>query len=172
MKQILITTFTALGLLLSGASHALQILKPDGTRTEAQIVGKKLMIRDATGKLWTPARDGTYKTNDGKALIVQGGTIAATRGGSAMGADKPEPKPGPKPDKMTTPRMGGPAAIRGGSAMESDKPEPKPGPKPDKMTTPRMGGPAATTPGGLRQVPVKALPMPQGTERLGEQPGR
>ena len=62
-------------------------------------------------------------------------------------SDKPEPKPGPKPDKMTAPRMGNPAGVRDGRMKQSDKPEPKPGPKPDKMT-----------------APGQALPMPQGTQ--------
>mgnify|MGYP001619372591 CR=1 FL=1 len=239
-RKILITALIAIGLSLSGVSHAvpLSITKPDGTKTVANVEGNKLMLRDATGKLWISAGDGTYKTNDGKTLIVKGGIIAAqsgstaapiigpldnkakgkggiigpnfnppaspmkqgpgkllpavqkpsasgmggsaaTRGGMVMESDKPEPKPGPKPDKMMAPRMGGSAATRGGMVMESDKPEPKPGPKPDKMmaprmggsaatrggllmdkpadkmTTPRMGGPAAAAPGGLRQGPCE-----------------
>lgn len=76
------TALFVLGLSLSGASHALLIWKPDGTRSEAQVVGNRLMLVDANNRL-TPARDGTYKTDAGKAIVVQGGVIATP---GALGA--------------------------------------------------------------------------------------
>lgn len=88
MHKILITAFIAIGVSLSAASYAFSILKADGTRTEAYVDGNKLKLRDATGKLWLPASDGTYKTSDGKTLIVQGGIIAAQ-----SGVLMPSPKP-------------------------------------------------------------------------------
>lgn len=72
--KLLITTLTTLGLSLSGASHALLIWMPDGTKAEAQVGGNKLMLQDATGNL-KAARDGIYKTGKGQALKVQDGVI-------------------------------------------------------------------------------------------------
>ena len=78
--KILITALIAIGFSLSGASHALSVLKPDGTRSVANVEGNKLMLRDATGKLWLLASDGTYKTDDGRTLYVKGGIIGAQSG--------------------------------------------------------------------------------------------
>lgn len=77
--KLLMTLLTALGLSLSGAGHALLIMMPDGAKTDAQVVDNKLMLQDVTGKL-TLARDGTYRTDSGKAIVVQGGIIT-TQGG-------------------------------------------------------------------------------------------
>ncbi len=78
--KILITALIAIGFSLSGVSHALSVLKPDGTRSVANVEGNKLMLRDATGKLWLLASDGTYKTDDGRTLFVKGGIIGAQSG--------------------------------------------------------------------------------------------
>ncbi len=182
-RKILITALIAIGLSLSGVSHAvpLSITKPDGTKTVANVEGNKLMLRDATGKLWISAGDGTYKTNDGKTLIVQGGIIAAQSGSTAAPIVGPldnkakgkggivgpmfnppaspmKQGPGkllPAVQKPSASGMGSPAATRGGMVMESDKP----GPKPDKK-----GGMLDPT-NGQRLGPAEATPMPQGTQR-------
>ena len=75
--KILITALIAIGFSLSGVIHAVPIpvTNPDGSKAVANVEGNKLMLRDATGKLWLPAGDGTYKTSDGKAIIVKGGII-------------------------------------------------------------------------------------------------
>ena len=78
--KILIAALIAIGFSLSGVSHALSVLKPDGTRSVANVEGNKLMLRDATGKLWLLASDGTYKTDDGRTLFVKGGIIGAQSG--------------------------------------------------------------------------------------------
>ena len=78
--KILITALIAIGFSLSGVSHALSVLKPDGTRSVANVEGNKLMLRDATGKLWLLASDGAYKTDDGRTLYVKGGIIGAQTG--------------------------------------------------------------------------------------------
>ena len=78
--KILISALIAIGFSLSGVSHALSVLKPDGTRSVANVEGNKLMLRDATGKLWLLASDGTYKTDDGRTLYVKGGIIGAQSG--------------------------------------------------------------------------------------------
>lgn len=72
--KILMPTLIALGLSMSGTVHALLIMMPDGTKAEAQVSGNKLMLFDATGKSIL-ARDGTYKTSTGSAIVVQGGII-------------------------------------------------------------------------------------------------
>ena len=86
--KILITALIAIGFSLSGVIHAVPIAvtKPDGSKAVANVEGNKLMLRDATGKLWLPAGDGTYKTSDGKAIIVQGGIIAAQSGNAGAPA--------------------------------------------------------------------------------------
>ena len=189
--KILITALIAIGFSLSGASHALSVLKPDGTRAVANVEGNKLMLRDATGKLWLLASDGTYKTDDGRTLYVKGGIIGAqresggrprsyvaSRFGLALDTDN-KAKAGviapmkQSPDKLlpavqpAAPGMGSPAATRGGLLM--DKPPDKPSPpKPDKMLAPSMGSPAATQRGLLMESDkpgneVKPGPKPDKT---------
>lgn len=111
--KILITTLTALGLLLSGAGHADEVyFQPNGTQVQGQVVGNKLMLHDATGML-TPARDGIYKTGNGKAVVVQGGIIAT------QGTDKL--LPAVQKPSASAQRMDSPAATRGGMAMKDKK---------------------------------------------------
>ena len=147
--KILITALIAIGFSLSGASHALSVLKADGTRSVANVEGNKLLLRDATGKRWLPASDGTYKTSDGKTLLVQGGIIGPTDSKAKVGVIAPK-KQGP--DKLlpavqpAAPGMGSPAATQRGLLMQPDKPgnEVKPGPKP-----------AILNPNAFAQTPYK-----------------
>lgn len=90
--KILITTVTALGLLLSGPAHALLIMLPNGTHAEAQVEGNKLLLPDATGKL-LPAIDGRYQTAEGKLLIVKGGVLTILSGGTKSTRSKTKALP-------------------------------------------------------------------------------
>ena len=190
--KTLAAALIAIGSSLHGASHAAPqtLTKPDGTKVEANVEGNKLLLRDATGKRWLPASDGSYKTKDGKTLLVQGGVIAPqfkpTASPKKQGPDKLLPAVQP-----AAPGMGSPAATRGGLLM--DKPPDKPSPpKPDKMMVPSMGSPAATQRGLLMEsdkpgnevkpgpkpdktmtpsmgspAATRATPMPQGTQGSG-----
>lgn len=111
-RKLLTAMVTALALSLSGASHALLIWLPDGTKREAQIVGNRLMVRDASGNM-ASARDGVYKTDDGRALVVKGGIIATPGGakepsdagnkGQAVGPMYNSPSPANAPAGGTSP---------------------------------------------------------------------
>ena len=114
--KILISALIAIGFSLHGVSHAVPqtMTKPDGTKVEANVEGNKLLLRDATGKRWLPASDGTYKTSDGKTLIVQGGIIAAQSGSSAAPTDS-------KPKAGIVGPMFNPAAAPSGSPVAPNK---------------------------------------------------
>lgn len=193
--KALIAMFVAFGLLaMGGIAHALLIMKPNGTKTQGQVVGNQLMLQTGPGKT-APAADGIYKTGDGKQIVVKGGIISpasskskalpgdqnkllpavqsgspgAARGGMVMDKDKPGMggKDKPKPEKkglLMTPGAVAPGAARGGQAMESDKPT-----KPDETD---QGPPPKPDKKGLLmdglgmrgQGPAGATPMPQGTQ--------
>jgi len=73
--KTLIAMFVAFGFLtLGGVGHALLIMLPNGTKTQAQVVGNKLMLQTGPGNL-APAKDGVYSTGDGKRVVVRGGLI-------------------------------------------------------------------------------------------------
>jgi len=160
--KILITALTAVGLSLSGASHALLIMMPNGTKTQAQVVGNKLMLQDAKGKL-TPAGDGIYKSSDGNSFFVRGGGIVPGVGESGQPTPAYVPGGGPIDNKskalpgdqnklLPAVNMGSPVPARDGisKTIGPNKPDhPDKGPnKPDRMMSPSLGGPAAPS-GGI-----------------------
>lgn len=87
--KMLIAALIVIGFSLSGACNALSVLKPDGTRSVANIDGNKLMLRDATGKLWLLASDGTYTTDDGRTLYVKAGIIGPIDNKAEVGVIAP-----------------------------------------------------------------------------------
>jgi len=121
--KMLTVALISLGLSFGGASHALLIMMPNGAKVEAQVVGNKLMLLDPGGKS-TPARDGIYKTDDGKALTVQGGVI--TTQGAARGQSDAKDKGEAVGPMYNTP--GSPNAPAAGTSPTAPTPtRPPPG---------------------------------------------
>lgn len=136
--RILRTMLLVVGLLLSGASDGLLIMMPDGTRMQAQVVGNTLILQSATGKP-TPARDGTYKTSAGDAIVVKGGVIAPKGIGGNVG-----------PGTATAfPPIGTAPATQPSSAT--------------RPPAAGSGAPAGTLPAARSQTPLtSARPLPVG----------
>jgi len=155
-RKTLITALIAIGFTLSGVSHALSVLKPDGTRSVANVEGNKLMLRDATGKLWLPARDGTYKTDDGRTLYVKGGIIGAQSGNA--GAPTGNNGTGNIVGPMFTPPavQGGNAAAPIGNKINAGANAPKFSPPkiPERITGGLPGAP------GIVAHPTAGCPDP------------
>jgi len=189
--KMLITALMAIGLSLSGVSHAvpLSITKPDGTKTVANVEGNKLMLRDATGKLWLPAGNGTYKTNDGKTLIVQRKQRGYAASNFAIELDNPKegiiapidskakgkggivgpmfnPPASPMkqgPDKLL-PAVQKPSASGMGSPAATQRGLLMQKNKPGNVVAPGSPGYKASTLGGQGPTSVQTTPMPQGTQ--------
>lgn len=148
--KILITALIAIGLSLSGGAHALQIWKPDGTKTQAQVAGNKLMLQDAKGKL-RPAGDGVYKSSDGKSFVVKGGIIVPGGGSPAAFPIDPEVNKG---------KVIGPIDNKGKILPYIENKG-----TPGGISVPLDNkGKFTATPNPAIQGPAKALPMPQGTQ--------
>jgi len=150
--KILLTVLIAIGFSLSGASHALSVLEPNGTRSEAKVEGNKLMLEKS--KRWVPAGDGTYKTNDGKTLIVQGGIIMAQSGSSSP--PKAAPLPGvAQPPMQSLPRLNSPPPIAGIAP-----PSPPIAAMPGMKTAQGVGiAPAAPVPGAAPPPAIGLKPL-------------
>lgn len=145
--KILMSALIAIGFSLSGVSHALSVLKPDGTRSVANVEGNKLMLLAANtershapghfaSEIDTP-KVGVVTSMDNKAkakagLIgpnsspVKAGIIGPLDNKAKAGVIAPMNQ---GPGKLlpavqpSAPGMGSSAATRRGLLMQKNKPQ-------------------------------------------------
>ncbi len=116
--QLLKTALIAIGLSLWSVSHALTpllVVNPDGSTMAAYVEGKRFMVRDATGKRWVIAGDGSYKVRDGTTYIVQGGAIVAQSHSTPAPAEHPKDAAKGNAKLIVPMDKNGKAFIKGGS---------------------------------------------------------
>ena len=107
MRKIILLLAIAVLILSVYSVHAINIINKDGKTFQAEIIKNKLYIIDSSGKK-SLAKDGIYKTREGKEIVVKSGMVQYGKGVTLPGKDKglkltpapgklPGGAPGPSP---------------------------------------------------------------------------